>query len=316
MKDGFVELENVSKSYSDFPALQNVSFKIEKGDIFGYIGPNGAGKTTTIKSLIGLITDFTGTITIDGKQMPKNRDEIHEILGYLPQRVSFQEWRTVDHALKTFGRLSNLDESILDERIEEVLSLVGISDSRYRKIKNLSGGNIQKVGLAQALLHRPKFLVFDEPLSGLDPASRYQVKEIIRELSRGETTVLFSSHILSDVQDIATKIGIISRGQVIDVGSLEELKEKMDVPKMIKIDFYERVSDFEDIANIAEVKGIDAEDGFRLHIFIDDKEELAVASNKILKQIVNMGYNIKNYGVPSPNLDELYIKYVQESDQA
>ena len=316
MKGSFVELKDVSKAYSGFPALQDVSFTIDKGDIFGYIGPNGAGKTTTIKSMIGLITDFDGSITIAGKRMPKQRDQIHNILGYLPQKVSFQEWRTVDHALRSFGRLSAIEEDILEERIEEALRLVGILDSRYRKIKNLSGGNIQKVGLAQALLHKPKFLVFDEPLSGLDPASRYQVQEIIKELSRGETTVLFSSHILSDVQDIATKIGIINRGKLIDVGSLEDLKERMKVPKVIKIEFYDSVENTKDIADIEEVDGVEGEDGFRLNLYVDEERELSHASKEILKKLVDMDYNVKNYGPLSPDLNELYMRYVQESEEA
>ncbi len=315
MKKTFVRIKDVSKSYNNFYALQNVSFTIDKGDIFGYIGPNGAGKTTTIKSMIGLITDFEGSITIAGKQMPKQRDQIHNILGYLPQKVSFQEWRTVDHALKSFGCLSGIEKEILEDRIEEALKLVSISDSRYRKIKNLSGGNIQKVGLAQALLHKPKFLVFDEPLSGLDPASRYQVKEIIKELSRGETTVLFSSHILSDVQDIATKIGIINRGHLIDVGSLEELKERMKVPKVIKIEFYDPIENTKNIADIEEVDSIEGQNGFRLNLHIDEEIEFSHASKEILKKLVDMDYNLKNYGPLSPDLNELYMKYVQESDR-
>jgi len=314
MKNRFVELNRVSKTYSGFPALQNVSFTIGKGDIFGYIGPNGAGKTTTIKSLIGLITDFEGSITIDGNKMPENRDQIHRLIGYLPQKVSFQEWRTVDQALKTFGLLSGIEKDVLDDRIEEVLKLVAIPDSRHRKIKELSGGNIQKVGLAQALLHRPKFLVFDEPLSGLDPASRYQVKEIIKELSKGETTVLFSSHILSDVQDIATKIGIINRGHLVDVGTLEELKYDMEVPKLIRIEFYDIVKDVEAIADIEEVDRVVSENGFRIDLYLHEDEVLSNSSRKVLKKLVGMDYNIKNYGVPSPNLDELYMKYIQESD--
>ncbi len=312
MKESFVELKDVSKSYSGFPALQNVSFTIDKGDIFGYIGPNGAGKTTTIKSMIGLITDFDGSITIAGKRMPKQRDQVHNILGYLPQNVSFQEWRTVDHALKSFGRLSGIEEEILEERVEEALQLVGIPDSRYRKIKNLSGGNIQKVGLAQALLHRPKFLVFDEPLSGLDPASRYQVKEIIKELSRGETTVLFSSHILSDVQDIATKIGIIDRGELIDVGSLEELKERMKIPEVIRIEFYESIKNGQDIADIEEIERIEWIDGFRLDLHIDREADIFKASRKILKKLVERDYDVKSYGPLSPDLNELYMRYIQE----
>ncbi len=312
-ENNFLQLLDVSKSYNSFTALKNVSFEIGKGDVFGYIGPNGAGKTTTIKILIGLITDFTGKVSIDGMRMPEERDRLHKILGYLPQNVSFQDWRTVEHALKTFGELSDIDVAELDDRIEYVLKTVGLQESRYKKVKELSGGNVQKLGLAQALLHRPKLLVFDEPLSGLDPASRYQVKQTIKELSRGETTVIFSSHILSDVQDVATKIGILSRGEIIDVGCLEELKENFSAPNILDIELFNDPAKEDNIRKIEGVKQIDNEMPNKMKVEIDKEYEIEEVSNVLLKELLNQGYKIRKFSPISPDLDELYMRYVQES---
>jgi ABC-2 type transport system ATP-binding protein len=220
----FVVLRDVSKSYGSFRALDNVSFEIKEGEIFGYIGPNGAGKTTTMKILVGLISDFQGEVLVGGCRIPEQKGEIHKLLGYLPQNVAFQEWRTVDHALQTFGKLSGLTDEKIEGRISEVLDLLSLSDVRHKKISQLSGGMVQKVGLAQALLHNPKLLVLDEPLAGLDPLSRRQLKDIVLELGKNGSTVVFSSHILSDVQDVANRIGILSRGRLKQVGTLDELK--------------------------------------------------------------------------------------------
>ncbi|HEX9862478.1 MAG TPA: ABC transporter ATP-binding protein, partial [Candidatus Bathyarchaeia archaeon] len=198
----FVVLRGVSKNYFNFRALDNISFEINEGEIFGYIGPNGAGKTTTMKILVGLISDFQGEVLIGGCRIPKQKEEVHKLLGYLPQNVAFQEWRTVNHALTTFGRLSGLTAKQVESRIPEVLNLVSLSDFRHKKISQLSGGMTQKVGLAQALLHEPELLILDEPLGGLDPLSRHQFKDVILELGKRGTTILFSSHILSDVQDV------------------------------------------------------------------------------------------------------------------
>src|SRR4030066_1566210 len=194
----FVTIRNLAKDFGGFHALNNVSFTIKEGEIFGYIGPKGAGKTTTMKILVGLITDFQGEVSIGGCRIPKQKEEVHKLLGYLPQNVAFQEWRTVNNALTTFGRLSGLTAKQVESRILEVLHLFSLSAVRHKKISQLSGGMTQKVGLAQALLHEPKLLVLDEPLGGLDPLSRHQFKEVALELGKRGTTILFSSHILSD----------------------------------------------------------------------------------------------------------------------
>ena len=211
-KNTCIEFKNVSKKYKELLALDDISFKIPKGEIFGYIGPNGAGKTTTIKILVGLVRKFKGNVLIYGRNISNNWKNLHNLIGYHPQEAGFQEWRTVDHVFKTFGRLSGLTSEQLEQRTQEILELINLSDVRYKKIVHLSGGMFQKLRLGQALLHEPQILVLDEPLSGLDPNMRFQFKKIIKKLGKSDITILFSSHILSDVQDVADKIGILNKG--------------------------------------------------------------------------------------------------------
>ena len=310
----FLALNHVSKRYGSLSALSDVSFDIDKGEVFGYIGPNGAGKTTTIKLLVGLITDFSGDVVIDGLRMPNERNRIHKLLGYLPQNVSFQEWRTVEHCLKTFAELSEVDRKEIEERIERSLKIVGLADSRKRKVKHLSGGNVQKLGLAQALLHDPKLLVLDEPLSGLDPASRYQVKQIIKDLSKGKTTIFFSSHILSDVQDVATRIGILNKGEIMDVGSLEELKVKLSAPDVIEIELFNDPGKEDSIRSIEGVEGVTTDIPGGMKVKFSGEFDVKDMSQNILRGLIDNGYEIKSFSPSSPDLDELYMKYVQEVD--
>jgi ABC-2 type transport system ATP-binding protein len=310
----FVTLHNVTKSFGSFKALNDVSIDIQEGEIFGYIGPNGAGKTTTMKILTGLISSFQGEITVGGYELTKNRNTIHKLLGYLPQSVAFQDWRTVDHALKTFGKISGLTDAQLDERIPRILEFLGLTDVRYKKISQLSGGMTQKVGLAQALLHEPKLLVLDEPLGGLDPLSRHQFKEIVVNLAGKGTTILFSSHILSDVQDVANRIGIINHGKIKKVGTLSELKNQFIQQKTIEVllsgpsDNWQQLNT---VKNVSEV--VQPQSGVVLvNLEKDAQEDQAV--NDVVAAVVKLGIRVRGVWLLEPSLDQIYFNYVSEAE--
>ncbi|HXZ23245.1 MAG TPA: ABC transporter ATP-binding protein, partial [Methanomassiliicoccales archaeon] len=194
--NGLVVLSNVSKSYRNVMALRGVSLELRRGETFGYIGPNGAGKTTTIRIMVGLLGKYSGDVTINGVPLLGNKEKVNRMLGYVPQKAAFQEWRTVDQALSTFGRLSGIPRSEIDAKIAATLERIGITEVRNRKVGALSGGTLQKVGLAQAIMHEPELLVLDEPVAGLDPESRYHFKELFRDFRKEGKTVFFSSHIL------------------------------------------------------------------------------------------------------------------------
>lgn len=313
-KSEFVVLKNLTKNYGVFRALDNVSFDIKEGEIFGYIGPNGAGKTTTMKILVGLTTDFQGEVLIGGYKVPKQKDEIHKLLGYLPQNVAFQEWRTVNHALNTFGRLSGLDSAEIEDRIPQILDLLALSDVRHKKISQLSGGMTQKVGLAQALLHNPKLLVLDEPLGGLDPISRRQFKEIVLELGKKGTTILFSSHILSDVQDVADRIGIISRGHIKQIGTLNELKSRLSPQKVVEVLLAYASDKWQEFKSIENVKGVEQSAPGRVLVILETGADADKVIDEIVQSIVRLRIKVRGVTLLSPSLDEIYFNYVQEGE--
>ncbi len=304
-----IELHNVSKSYKDLLALNNISFIIEKGDIFGYIGPNGAGKTTTIKILVGLIPNYKGEVYVNGISVSNFKD-LHKIVGYHPQEVGFQEWRTVNQALTTFGRLSGVSKGNLENRIYDVLKFTELEDVRYKKIKHLSGGMIQKLRLCQALLHEPEILVLDEPLSGLDPSIRYQIKGLIKSLAKSGKTILFSSHILSDVQDIANVIGILHKGKILKIGSPDELQSDFRIGNMIRIEVAKNTLLYQDLENIAEVEKVENLASNIQLVHLSSDINLNSTVNQILKLLLENDCKIRNFSIVKPSLEEVYLSYV------
>ncbi|MHA1900280.1 MAG: ATP-binding cassette domain-containing protein [Promethearchaeota archaeon] len=306
----FLEVRSISKEYKDVKALNNVSFSIKKGEILGYIGPNGAGKTTTIKILVGLIQNYNGDIKIYENEKILKKQDFFKILGYLPQEVGFQEWRTVDHALKTFGRLSKIPEDQLNNRIIEVLKTVGLSDVRNKKIIHLSGGMQQKLRLAQALLHKPKLLILDEPMTGLDPTSRYQMKKIIKTLMEQNITIFFSSHILSDVQDIATRIGIINHGRILKIGTPEQLQNEFQVGNDIEIIVEKNTSLAEDLDKIDGVESISANSN-KQFLHLSSNVDINECIQQILGKLHEQEIHLRNFNIVKPSLEEVYLKYVE-----
>ena len=309
-----VTIDGLTKKFGAFKALDNINLQIEEGEIFGYIGPNGAGKTTTMKILVGLISRFQGTITVAGYNIAENRKEVYKLLGYLPQAIAFQDWRTTDHALKTFGKLSGLTDKQLEERIPQTLAILGLADVRFKKVSQLSGGMTQKVGLAQALLHEPKLLVLDEPLNGLDPLSRRQFKDIVRQLAAKGATVLFSSHILSDVQDVADRVGIINRGTMKEVGNIEQLKAQLTRQKTIEVML---AGTNEKWMQLRKVKGISdvtqPRTGIVLANLEDGTNEEQVV-NDVLAKVVELDIRVRGVWLMEPTLDQIYFNYISEAE--
>jgi ABC-2 type transport system ATP-binding protein len=267
-----------------------------------------------MKILVGLITDFQGEVSIGGYQVPKRKDEIHKLLGNLPQSVAFQEWRTVNQALTTFGKLSGLTDTKVEERIPEILSLLGLAEARNKKISHLSGGMIQKVGLAQALLHEPKFLVLDEPLGGLDPLSRYQFKDIVLKLAKKGTTVLFSSHILSDVQDVADRICIISHGKIKQVGTLNELKTHLVSQKTVQVLLSFASDNWQEFDSIRNVRSVEQLSPGRILVHLEAGSDEDQVVNDIVQSIVKLGIRVRGISLIEPSLDEIYLNYVSEAE--
>ncbi|MCU0662051.1 MAG: ABC transporter ATP-binding protein [Myxococcota bacterium] len=205
-------------------AVRGISFNVGRGEIFGLLGPNGAGKTTTIKVAMGLIGPTSGSVTIDGKHShnPASRTNI----GYLPENPYFHEYLTPEELLDFHGRMCGLPKATRRKRRDELIEKVGLKEAARRPLRKFSKGMLQRIGLAQALIGDPQFLVLDEPMSGLDPIGRRFVAELIEELNRQGKTILFSSHILSDVERLCHRVVILHKGKKVAEGTLEELLKK------------------------------------------------------------------------------------------
>ncbi len=203
------------------PAVRGVSFEVERGDIFGFLGPNGAGKTTTIKMLTGLIAPTGGSATIFGEQVPSPRALAR--VGFLPENPYIYPYLTPTEFVELCGRLSGLSARAARDRARTVLDQVGIAYAKDRPVGRLSKGMLQRTGLAAALVADPELLILDEPMSGLDPVGRKEVRELMLEERRRGRTIFFSTHILSDVETLCDRVTILRRGQVVVSGRLGEL---------------------------------------------------------------------------------------------
>jgi ABC-2 type transport system ATP-binding protein len=219
-----IETENLSKDYpygflnlKRRTSLEGLNMQVEAGEVFGFIGPNGAGKSTTIKLLMGLIFPTGGTARILGK--PISDTEMHQEIGYLPEQPYFYDYLTAAEVLDYFARIHDMKTADRRERVQKMLKKVGLETAQKIQLRKYSKGMLQRVGLAQAILHDPKLVILDEPMSGLDPLGRREVRDIILDLKRDGKTVMFSTHILSDAEMLCDRVGVIVGGKLQGVGA-------------------------------------------------------------------------------------------------
>ncbi len=222
-----IQVSNLSKWYGPFQALRDVSFRVDEGEIVGLLGPNGAGKTTTIKILTGYLHPDEGTVLVGGMDILTHTREVQAIIGYLPENAPLYPELSVQGYLKMIADLRQIPPDEQPERIAEAVCAVGLEDQRTRPIGQLSKGYRQRVGLAQAILHRPKLLILDEPTLGLDPTQVLEVRRLIRRLAR-DSTVLFSTHILSEVEALCDRVIILMNGEVRADARLSDLASSPD----------------------------------------------------------------------------------------
>jgi ABC-2 type transport system ATP-binding protein len=303
-----IEIKNVTKTFrhpmkvwDTIEAVKDFSFSVESGEIVGFVGHNGAGKTTTIKMLMGFIWPTSGEISIFGKKPTDT--EIKQKIGFLPERPYFYSELTAMDVLKYFGKLSGMKGSNLIDRAEKVLRRVGIYNDRNRKLSGYSKGMLQRIGLAQALIHDPELVIMDEPMSGLDPIGRREVKEIIRSLKKEGKTVIFSSHILSDIENLSDRVLIIEHGVKKSFGTIKDIVKPESIRFSIEFGCADEMKDsafalFKGIRVVSDRFVIDCTD-------IDD-------FNSKLSAVVQKGYTIYDAKGVYPSLEEIVFNESRE----
>jgi ABC-2 type transport system ATP-binding protein len=303
-----IEIENLTKEYpfgflnlKKKKSLENLSMQVETGEVFGFLGPNGAGKSTTIKLLMRLIFPTTGTARILGK--PINHVFMHGDIGYLPEQPYFYDYLTAPELLDYFARFHGLSANERRERVSKMLKRVGLDTAKKIQLRKYSKGMLQRVGLAQAILHEPKVVVLDEPMSGLDPLGRREVRDIILELKKEGRTVLFSTHILSDAEMLCDRVGVIVGGKLRGVGAPEDLLG-------IAAQGMEVLFELEGEGRRPELLGRATRTGERYRVQLKE-EELYGA----LEELKVAGARILSVAQIKPTLEEFFVDLV-EADRA
>jgi ABC-2 type transport system ATP-binding protein len=219
--EGLTKVFPVPFHRQSIAAVRDLNLRVEAGEVYGLLGPNGSGKSTTLKIILGLVSPTHGRTTIFGRD--SSLVESREAVGFLPENPYFYKFLTGEETLRFFGKLCRLNGSRLKSRVRESLDLVGLSNARDQRLSTYSKGMLQRIGLAQALINEPKLIVLDEPTAGVDPAGSRDIRNLIVDLKRRGITVLLSSHLLTQVQEICERVGILARGALVREGRLEEL---------------------------------------------------------------------------------------------
>lgn len=291
-----LEIKGLNKSFKNNHVIKNLDLSVEKNSVFGFVGPNGAGKTTTMKMILGFLKLDSGEIKIYDKKTEFGIS--NENIGYLPDVPSFYEYMKPLNYLTLCGKIAGVKD--VNKRCIEVLELVGLTGVD-RKIKGFSRGMRQRLGIAQALLNKPKLLICDEPTSALDPIGRREILNLLKKIKE-ETTIIFSTHILSDVEDICDSIGIISNGEIIVSGKIDELKKKFNDQKIyIEIEDKEK-EDFviKGLQKISGINSVIAKGDIIVDVLNMQDIELSIldffVKNKIyIKKIVAREESLENY---------------------
>jgi len=299
-----IEVSNLRKEYDGVVAVDGISFKVEKGEIFALLGPNGAGKTTTIKSILGLI-NYEGEIKIEGKEGRSNEKEIKRKLGYLPEKVAFYDNLTAIQTLQFFAELKGLKNVDFMALLKEV----GLEKDAERKVGGYSKGMLQRLGFAQCIMGSPSLLILDEPTTGLDAVGAYELRDKIKRLNEEGVTILLSSHILSEVQELSDRVAIMNKGKVVAIDTVENLSKKFEVEPRLRVEL-QRPSEYilKVVKGIKSVKDVKA-DGNVLEILCPPSAKLS-----IINTIEEAGGKILDFKTVEPTLEEIFIKVVKENE--
>lgn len=292
-----IETKKLTKYYGKTLGIKDVDLVVQQGEIFGFIGPNGAGKSTTIRTILGLIHPSGGSAEIFGKDVTKFGPEINEEVGYLPSEVFYYDDMKVIDLLRYSGSFYKKDKKEIESRIKELAKYLDLDLTR--KIDDLSYGNKKKVGIIQGLLHRPKLIILDEPTGGLDPLMQQRFFALLREENKNGATILFSSHILNEVQKMCDRVAIIKDGQIIKIEKISNLAS--DTHKKFKLETTSKIekSRFTGLRGITNlvIEGNSISFLFRGNI------------NDVTKIISSL--NLTNMLVEEPDLEEIFMHYYQ-----
>ena len=304
-----IKVEGLTKLYGTRFALHNVSFEVPKGEIFGFVGPNGAGKTTTMKILAALLAPTEGRAFVDGVDVLTNQDAVHERLGYMPDFFGVYDQLTVGEYLDFYASCYRQPKQRRQKIVDDLLALVGMTERKGQLVDTLSRGLKQRVCLARALVHDPAVLLLDEPASGLDPRARVEMREILKELQRMGKTIVISSHILPELTELCTMIGIIDHGRMRAVGSVRDVIERLASGRRLRITVIaERDAAMEILEPLPAIRQVEMVNG-SIEARYEGDDATAAA---ILRALTGGGIAVFGFSPLDGGLEDAFLKATSE----
>jgi ABC-2 type transport system ATP-binding protein len=301
-----VSIKNLVKDYQGLKAVNGLNLDVPEGSIYGFLGPNGAGKTTTLKMLVGMTEPTSGEIKIFGQPVTFGSIRHRDDIGFLPDVPGFYDWMTPVSYLDFCGKLYQMEATLLKKRIKETLEMVSLIKVANKKIGGFSRGMKQRLGIAQALIHDPKIIMLDEPVSALDPQGRKDVIDIIAKLA-GKVTVFFSTHILADVERICDRVVIIHQGKAVLEGPIENIR-KMGQANRLEIEFQESINHqlIEEIQKTNWLEKAEINDK-KIALTVNDIVDARLELNQLFNQYQVL---INKFAVAEPTLEDIFLKVV------
>ena len=296
-----VEISHISKSFGTLKAVDDVSFDVEKGEIFGLLGPNGAGKTTAIRVLLDIFKPDHGDVSILGGPMTEAKKDR---IGYMPEERGMYQDIPLDQCLVYLGTLKGLAPLDVRNRLTGYLERFDLASSRHKKVKELSKGMQQKAQLIATLIHKPELVIIDEPFSGLDPINTQMVKEMLREQRDQGVTILMSTHQMHQVEELCDRIVLIDHGCTILYGPLDDIRQQFSGHAVI-VGTPDRLPALPGVENIVQHNS----SAHRLNL------APSTSTQDVLRKLVELGIQVDQFEIAAPTLDEIFIRVVQEADQ-
>lgn len=308
-----LEIKHLYKRYGRFLALNDMNLKVEQGELFGFVGANGAGKTTTMRICVGLLEATAGEVYIGGQDVLQNRKTMSEKIGYVPDFFGVYSSFTAMEYLEFFAGAYGIYGTEAKELCLDLLKLVKLSDKANADVNGLSRGMKQRMCLARALVHNPDILFLDEPASGLDPKARFELKEILKNLSSMGKTIIISSHILPELAEMCTSVGIIDRGHMVLKGTIDEIQRAaaLSSPLLLTVEENDIDATFHLLQEVPNVHKVTAQ-GNRLSVIFEGSRQ---DENALLKQLINQDIMVYSFSRQEGSLESLFMQVVGKNRQ-
>jgi len=306
-----LKIKNLVKNYGTFRAVDNLNLELKKGDIYGFVGPNGAGKTTTMRIIATLLEATSGTVMVDGINVAEHPVRVRGKIGYMPDFFGVYDNLKVDEYMDFYGSCYGLSRAERSKRTDELLELVDLRDKKGNYVDTLSRGMKQRLCLARSLIHNPELLILDEPASGMDPRARIEMKGILKTLKEMDKTILISSHILHELAELCTSIGIIERGKLVYSGELQDIMRRITGKTILEITVLDNTDKAVNLLREQPlVEHISGEDNTLEVSFSGNDQDMA----NLLKLLINQGIPVLTFAREAGSLEEVFMEVTNNVD--